>query len=64
MQLLDVVSPLRDLPEQHVAAGQVGTIVDELDAEHVMVEFADTGGITIALVPLPRAALRLVVAAG
>lgn len=53
MKLLDVVATLQDLPEQHVAKGQVGTIVEELDGKNVLVEFADLDGVAYAISPLP-----------
>ena len=53
MKLLDVVATLQDLPEQHVAKGQVGTIVEELDDNHVLVEFADLNGVAYAISPIP-----------
>ncbi|MBI5920389.1 MAG: DUF4926 domain-containing protein [Betaproteobacteria bacterium] len=53
MKLLDVVATLEDVPSAHLAKGQVGTIVDELSKDVVLVEFADLGGITYALEPLP-----------
>jgi hypothetical protein len=53
MKLLDVVATLEDVPTAHLAKGQVGTIVDELSKDVVLVEFADLGGITYALEPLP-----------
>ncbi|MEW6292306.1 MAG: DUF4926 domain-containing protein [Pseudomonadota bacterium] len=52
MRLHDVVATLEDLPEAHLAKGQVGTIVDELDAEHVLVEFADVDGVAYAIEPV------------
>jgi hypothetical protein len=53
MKLLDVVATLQDLPEQHVAKGQVGTIVEELDDKNVLVEFADLDGVAYAISPIP-----------
>ncbi len=57
MKLLDVVEVLHDLPEE-VAKGQVGTVVEELDSNTVLVEFADRNGIALAIFPIPRASLR------
>ncbi len=59
MKLLDVVEALHDLPERTVAKGQVGTIVEELDDDSVLVEFADETGIALAIVPVPLATLVL-----
>ena len=53
MKLLDVVATLEDVPGAHLAKGQVGTIVDELDGELVLVEFADLGGVVYAIEPIP-----------
>lgn len=52
MKLLDVVATVEDLPEVHLAKGQVGTIVDELDRDVVLVEFADLGGVAYAIEPI------------
>ena len=53
MRLLDVVATLEDLPEVQLAKGQVGTIVDELNEDFVLVEFADLGGVAYAIEPIP-----------
>lgn len=53
MKLLDVVASLQDFPESHVAKGQVGTVVEELDAYNVLVEFADMDGVAHAICPIP-----------
>jgi hypothetical protein len=42
--LLDVVALLVDLPAQQLARGQVGTIVEQLDSETLLVEFSDDQG--------------------
>jgi hypothetical protein len=52
MRLHDVVATLEDLPEAHLAKGQVGTIVDELDTEYVLVEFAGIDGVAYAIEPV------------
>jgi len=52
MKLLDVVATLEDLPEARLAKGQVGTIVDELDKDVVLVEFADLSGVAYAIEPI------------
>ena len=57
MKLLDVVEVLQDFPERTVAKGQVGTVVEELDSNTVLVEFADENGLTHAIVPVPMANL-------
>lgn len=52
MKLFDVVALTRDLPDQHLQAGHVGTAVAELDDGVFEVEFADLAGRTYAMVPL------------
>lgn len=52
MKLLDVVATLEDVPGAHLAKGQVGTIVDELNGDVVLVEFADLGGVAYAVEPI------------
>ncbi len=51
-ELLDVVALLNDLPDQHLARGQVGTIVECLAPDMFEVEFSDDQGRTYALLPL------------
>jgi len=53
MKLLDVVATVEDLPDAGLAKGQVGTIVEELDKDVVLVEFADLGGVAYAIEPIP-----------
>ncbi|MBK9350111.1 MAG: DUF4926 domain-containing protein [Sulfuritalea sp.] len=53
MKLLDVVATLEDVPAAHLAKGQVGTIVDELDGQVMLVEFADLGGVAYAIEAIP-----------
>ena len=53
MKLLDVVATLEDVPEANLAKGQVGTIVDELDGQVMLVEFADLGGVAYAIEAIP-----------
>lgn len=53
MKILDVVATLQDFPEQHVAKGQVGTVVEALDNDHVLVEFADLNGVAYSIEPMP-----------
>jgi hypothetical protein len=55
--LLDVVALLVDLPAQRLARGQVGTIVEQLDNETLLVEFGDDQGHAYAAAPCPRADL-------
>ena len=53
MKLLDVVAKLEDVPASHLAKGQVGTIVDALSENFVLVEFADLDEVAYALEPIP-----------
>lgn len=53
MKLLDVVATVADLPEAHLAKGQVGAVVDELDGNVVLVEFADLGAKAYAIEAIP-----------
>jgi hypothetical protein len=55
--ILDMVALLKDLPAHRLTRGQVGTIVDELDDETLLVEFNDDEGRAYAVVPCPRADL-------
>jgi len=52
MKMHDVVATIEDLPEAHIAKGQVGTVVDELDKEFMLVEFADIDGVAYAIEPV------------
>ena len=56
-ELLDVVALLEDVPEKSLGSGQVGTVVDVLDAENLLVEFSDDEGHAYALTPLPQSQL-------
>lgn len=53
MKLLDIVATTEDMPGAHLSKGQVGTIVDELDRNTVLVEFADLDGVAYAIEPIP-----------
>ena len=55
--VLDVVALLANLPEQRLARGNVGTIVDELDDQTVLVEFSDDDGRPYAVAPCQRSEL-------
>ena len=54
---LDVVALLAPLPEQSLARGQVGTIVELVNNETALVEFSDDEGRAYAIVPCRRAEL-------
>jgi hypothetical protein len=55
--ILDVVALLTDVPAQRLARGQVGTVVEQLDAETFLVEFSDEEGRAYAITPCPRSEL-------
>ena len=55
--LLDAVALLTDLPAHRLARGQVGTIVEPLDNDNVLVEFSDDQGRAYAVAPCPRSDL-------
>jgi hypothetical protein len=53
LEMLAEVALLRNLPEQGLARGQVGTVVEILSAGVVEVEFSDDEGRTYATAALP-----------
>ena len=55
--LLDVVALLADFPGQGLARGQVGTVVEQLDATTWLVEFSDDRGRAYAVAPCQEADL-------
>ena len=55
--VLDVVALLQASPLEGLATGQVGTVVDLLDAATVLVEFSDEAGRAYAIVPCRRSDL-------
>jgi hypothetical protein len=55
--VLDVVALLIDLPAAGLARGQVGTVVEELDRDRVLVEFSDDDGRAYAVEPCSRSSL-------
>jgi hypothetical protein len=50
----ETVALLISLPKRGLARGQVGTVVEALDAETALVEFSDDDGRAYAVVPCPR----------
>lgn len=50
---LDVVALLRDHPGEGLVIGQVGTVVEKLDAETVEVEFINANGECFSQLTLP-----------
>lgn len=60
MRLLDVVELVVDVPDEQLAAGAVGTVVEIFDPPRAYeVEFVDQDGRTIALVVLTDDQLAL-----
>jgi hypothetical protein len=57
-QLLDVVVLVRELPADGLQAGDLGTVVELLDADTFEVEFVAASGRTQALVTLTSADVR------
>ena len=57
-QLLDVVVLVRDLAADGLEAGDLGTVVELLDADTFEVEFVAASGRTQALVTLTSADVR------
>lgn len=57
MKLFDVVATTTAIPTARLACGQVGTIVEQLDSDHFLVEFADLGGVAYAIEAIPASAL-------
>jgi Domain of unknown function (DUF4926) len=57
LDILDVVALLADLPAAGLARGQVGTVVDMIDNDAVLVEFSGDDGKAYAITPCPRSNL-------
>ena len=57
--LLDVVALLTDVPAHRLARGQVGTVVERLGDETLLVEFSDDQGRAYALAPCPQTELLI-----
>lgn len=55
--LLDVVALLSDLPARQLTRGQVGTVIELIDENTVLVEFNDNNGRAYAVVPCLRSDL-------
>jgi catabolite regulation protein CreA len=53
LSVLDVVALLADLPAAGLARGQVGTVVEMVGRDTVLVEFSDDEGRAYAIVPCP-----------
>jgi hypothetical protein len=57
LSVLDVVALLADLPAAGLARGQVGTVVEMVGKDTVLVEFSGDDGRAYAIVPCPIADL-------
>ena len=57
VKLLDVVALLEDRPQDGLASGQVGTVVEVYPPDGFEVEFLDSEGHTISLLALKRSEL-------
>ena len=55
--LLDAVALLAVQPDESLRRGEVGTVVEELDSDTVLVEFSDDEGRAYAIVPCRRSDL-------
>ena len=56
-KLLDVVALLDGVPEKSLASGQVGRVVQVLDAANLLVEFSDDEGRPYAIMPVQQSQL-------
>lgn len=54
IQELDVVALLRNMPEEGLIKGQVGTVVDQLSESVYEVEFCDDNGKAYAMLGIPE----------
>lgn len=54
---LDVVALLADKAGHGLARGQVGTVVEEIDANTMLVEFSDDEGRAYAIIPCVKSEL-------
>ncbi len=59
-EILDVVVLTEALPSLNLRKGELGTIVEVLDKDVFLVEFADTKGVTYAMSSLKADALMKV----
>ena len=59
VKLLDVVALLQARPQDGLALGQVGTVVEVHSPDAFEVEFLDSQGRTIALVPVKKSEVLL-----
>ncbi|MEY4540819.1 MAG: hypothetical protein RLZZ306_2576 [Bacteroidota bacterium] len=59
-EILDVVVLTEPMPSLNLRKGELGTIVEELDKDVFLVEFADTKGVTYAMPALNTSVLMKV----
>jgi len=57
--VLDVVALLSDAPQAGLSRGQVGTVVEVLDRDTMLVEFSGEDGRAYAVEPCSRSSLLL-----
>jgi hypothetical protein len=57
LSALDVVALLADAPAAGLARGQVGTVIETVSKDNVLVEFSDDDGRAYAIVSCPIAEL-------
>ena len=57
--LNDVVALLADIPERSLSRGQVGTVIELLDADTTLVEFSDDDGRAYAITPVKSSQVLL-----
>ncbi len=60
INILDIVKTHSAITEKNIVENQVGTVLEILDKDNFLVEFAGADGITIAVIPLHRNNLTLV----
>ncbi len=60
MKILDIVVLTGAMPTLNLRKGELGTIVEELDKDVFLVEFADTKGVTYAMPALNTSVLMKV----
>jgi len=60
LELFDMVVLTEPVSSHNLRKGELGTIVEILDEEVFLVEFADTKGVTYAMIPLKSSSLMKV----
>ncbi|WP_394990261.1 DUF4926 domain-containing protein [Emticicia sp.] len=60
LDIFDVVVLTEEIPSHKLRKGELGTIVEKLDNDAFLVEFADTKGVTYAMIPLKSSSLMKV----